>query len=249
MIRLADVHRTYQTGKVAREVLSGVALEIADGELVSIVGRSGSGKSTLLNVIGGLDTGYTGRVEVDGKDLRALDDAALSAYRNRTVGFVFQAFNLLDHLTCAENAALPSLFRPEMTAADAAARARAVLEQVGIGDRAEAHPTSLSGGQKQRVAIARALFGKPHVVLCDEPTGNLDLATGGAILELFRALNRRERITLVIVTHEEAISRAADRVLRLEDGRLADDGRRAAAGADAGADAGAAEPVPAAEAS
>jgi ABC-type lipoprotein export system ATPase subunit len=231
MIKLADVHRTYSADKAtretAREVLRGVSLEIADGELVAIVGRSGSGKSTLLNVIGGLDTGYTGAVEVDGKPLRAMADAALSAYRNRTVGFVFQAFNLLDHLTCAENAALPALFRPELSAADVAARARAVLAQVGIADRADAHPTALSGGQKQRVAIARALFGAPRVMLCDEPTGNLDLATGAAILELFRELNRKEKLTLVIVTHEEAISRAADRVLRLDDGRLRADEKAA----------------------
>jgi ABC-type lipoprotein export system ATPase subunit len=257
MIRLSGVHRSYQNGKHVREVLAGVELEIGDGEFLSIIGPSGSGKSTLLNIVGGLDSAYSGSVQVGARELRGMSDADLSDYRNRHVGFVFQAFNLLDHLTCTENVALPALFRRAArgpgdggaaapTVAGESARAAEVLAQVGMGERGDALPTSLSGGQKQRVAIARALFGRPRLMLCDEPTGNLDLATGASILELFHDLNRRHGITLVIVTHEENISRAADRVIRLEDGRIRSDVRSArSAAAAAAAAAEGAPPAPA----
>jgi putative ABC transport system ATP-binding protein len=214
VIRLDGVDKAYGT----QPVLRGISLTVASGELLSLVGRSGSGKSTLLHIIGGLDRRYGGRATVLGHDLFALDDRALARFRNREVGFIFQAFNLLDHLTALENVKLPSYFDHGPSVGDDE-RARAALGRVGIGDKAEARPSELSGGQKQRVAIARALFHQPKLLLCDEPTGNLDSETGQQIIELFRTLNS-DGLTLVIVTHEERVSSVASRVLRLEDGRL-----------------------------
>jgi putative ABC transport system ATP-binding protein len=196
-----------------------VSLEVAAGEFVAIVGASGSGKSTLLHVIGGLDRDFSGRATVAGRDLSVLGDRDLSRLRNEALGFVFQSFNLLDHLTCLENVLLPSFFAAG-GGRDAPRRARLALERVGLSDKAEVRPPALSGGQKQRVAIARALVGRPVLLLADEPTGNLDAGTGGEIIALFSALNREEGLTLVIVTHEERVFRAAGRVLRLDEGRL-----------------------------
>jgi putative ABC transport system ATP-binding protein len=213
--RVSHLEKRYGPTPVLRDV----ALTIDEGELVSLVGRSGSGKSTLLHILGGLDRRYTGAVEVLGHDLAALDDRGLARFRNSEVGFIFQSFNLLDHLTARENVALPSYFGAGATPA-ARARADEALERVGVRDKADALPGELSGGQKQRVAIARALFAKPRLLLADEPTGNLDTETGGQIIELFRALNA-DGITLVIVTHEERVSAAARRVLRVDDGRIA----------------------------
>ncbi len=214
MIRLDSVGKSYG----AQPVLRDVSLSVADGELLSLVGRSGSGKSTLLHIMGGLDRRYSGKASVLGHDLHALDDRRLARFRNREVGFVFQAFNLLDHLTARENVKLPSYFT-EADSADADGRAVEALARVGIGDKAESRPSALSGGQKQRVAIARALYHAPKLLLCDEPTGNLDSDTGAQIIELFRTLNK-EGLTLVIVTHEERVSSVASRVLKLEDGAL-----------------------------
>jgi putative ABC transport system ATP-binding protein len=214
VIRLDSVGKSYG----AQPVLRDVSLSVADGELLSLVGRSGSGKSTLLHIMGGLDRRYTGQASVLGHDLHALDDKRLARFRNREVGFVFQAFNLLDHLTARENVKLPAYFSDADTP-DADRRAVDALARVGIGDKAESRPSALSGGQKQRVAIARALYHTPKLLLCDEPTGNLDSDTGAQIIELFRALNK-EGLTLVIVTHEERVSSVASRVLRLEDGAL-----------------------------
>lgn len=227
MIRLRGMRKSYRTGKVVNQVLRGVDLDIDAGELVSIVGPSGSGKTTLLHAIGGLDTDYEGRVEIDGKDLHELDDAALSAYRNRDVGFVFQSFYLLSHLTCQENVALPALFSrggDVLTHKQALDRAVEVLEQVDLGEKVHAPPTTLSGGQRQRVAIARALFNHPKLMLCDEPTGNLDSVMGRAIIDLFRKLNEVEKITVIIVTHDPAISRATPRNILCKDGQLREDG-------------------------
>jgi putative ABC transport system ATP-binding protein len=216
--RVAQIEKRYG----AQAVLSGVSLTVEDGELLALVGRSGSGKSTLLNILGGLDRRYTGRAEVLGHDLATLDDAALARFRNREVGFVFQSFNLLDHLSVLENVMLPAYFGSgPLVDGSAAEQARAALERVGIPEKAARRPTELSGGQKQRVAIARALYGGPRLLLADEPTGNLDSETGRQIIELFGALNR-DGLTAVIVTHEERVSRAASRVLCLEDGRLAE---------------------------
>jgi putative ABC transport system ATP-binding protein len=223
MIRLRGVRKRYTTGKVVNEVLKGIDLDIADGEFVAIVGRSGSGKTTLLNIIGALDTDYEGLVEVDGRDLRKLDDAGVSSYRNQNIGFVFQSFHLLEHMTCRENIGLPALFaRGEgvLDAAGAAKRVDEVLREVDLVEKREAFPTTLSGGQKQRVAIARALYQKPKLMICDEPTGNLDSATAQSILALFRRLNEEHGITLVIVTHDDLISKACKRIVRIADGRI-----------------------------
>jgi ABC-type lipoprotein export system ATPase subunit len=230
--------KSYRTGKLVNEVLRGIDLDVAEGEFLAVVGPSGSGKTTLLHAIGGLDSDYTGKVEVDGKDLHQLDDKGLSDYRNRFVGFVFQSFYLLPHLTCIENVTLPALFsRGDGVTDDATTKARglAVLKQVGLEDRADSKPTTLSGGQRQRIAIARALFHEPRLMLCDEPTGNLDSKTGAQIVELFRELNRDRGITVLIVTHDPRISRATDRTIRVEDGQLFEEptgGFRREAGSD-----------------
>ena len=214
LARLADVEKRY-----ARDaVLRGISLTVEPGEVLALVGRSGSGKSTLLSILGGLDRRYAGRAEVLGHDLASLDDGALARFRNREVGFVFQSFNLLDHLSVRENVALPSYFGDGPSDA-ADKRALEALDRVGVVDFASKRPGELSGGQKQRVAIARALFARPKLLLADEPTGNLDSDTGQAIIELFQTLNR-DGLTLLVVTHEDRVSRAASRVLRLDDGRL-----------------------------
>lgn len=217
------MHKSYRTGKVVTPVLHGVDLDIADGEMVSIIGPSGSGKSTLLHAIGGLDRDYEGTIEIDGRDLRTMSDVDLSRYRNEHVGFVFQTFNLLNHQTCAENVALPALFaRGEqlLTHAAALARAHDVLTRVDLLDKIHARPTTLSGGQRQRVAIARALFNRPRLMLCDEPTGNLDSVMGTTIIDLFRRLNDEDGITVVIVTHDPKISASTQRTVRVQDGRV-----------------------------
>ncbi|MCA9699128.1 MAG: ABC transporter ATP-binding protein [Myxococcales bacterium] len=235
MIRLRGVSKRYTTNKVANQVLEGVDLDIEAGEFVAIVGRSGSGKTTLLNIIGALDSDYLGSVEVDGKQLRDLDDPGISAYRNQNIGFIFQSFYLLEHMTCLENVVLPAVFaRGEGALAHeaAVARGREVMAQVELSEKCDALPNTLSGGQKQRVAIARALFNRPRLMICDEPTGNLDTATALAILDLFRQLNEDQGITLVIVTHDDMISQACKRVVHIHDGRLvegAGDFSRAAA--------------------
>jgi ABC-type lipoprotein export system ATPase subunit len=247
------MRKSYRTGKIVNEVLHDVDLDIARGDMVSIVGPSGSGKSTLLHALGGLDRDYTGSIEVDGRDLHKLSDTELSDYRNRHVGFIFQSFNLLEHLTCRENVALPSFFaRGDNAAPPSTARQRAadLLARVGLGDKIDASPNTLSGGQKQRVAIARALFNRPDMMLCDEPTGNLDSKTGAQVIDLFRRLNTEDDITILIVTHDPRISAVTQRTVRVEDGNLhehtANDGKvnvdvygadAAAAKADADADA------------
>jgi len=223
VIRIAGLHKSYGRGSTAREVLRGIDLEVAAGELVAVEGVSGCGKTTLLNLVGGLDRGYTGRIAVAGQDLAGLDDRQLAGFRNHTVGFVFQHFYLLDHLSCGENVALPAFFCTDpVLPAEAAARAREALARVGLAERCDDLPTRLSGGQKQRLAIARAIFQRPRLILCDEPTGNLDTATGSQILALFRSLNAEEGITLVIVTHEPRVSVVAHRVIRMEDGKILD---------------------------
>lgn len=233
MIRLRGVRKSYTTNRVVNEVLKGVDLDIEAGEFAAIVGRSGSGKTTLLNIIGALDSQYEGSVEVEGKQLRDLDDVAISSYRNQNIGFIFQSFYLLEHMTCLENVALPSVFsRNEqvLTRQAALARARDVLDEVELSEKCDALPNTLSGGQKQRVAIARALFCRPNLMICDEPTGNLDVSTAQSILSLFRRLNEEQGITLVIVTHDIMISQACKRVIHIREGRIVVDEPEATTG-------------------
>lgn len=220
MIRARGLHKSYRTGKSELPVLTGVDLEVAAGEFVAITGRSGSGKSTLLGILGGLDTDYRGEVMVAGQDLHKLSDAALSAYRNQTIGFVFQSFHLLDHLDCLGNVMLPALFAREAAApTDLTARAKLLLEKVGIPEKANARPSTLSGGQKQRLAIARSLFHRPSLLIGDEPTGNLDSTSAEAVLSLFTGLCRDEKVTLVLVTHDHGIAAQADRVIEIHEGQ------------------------------
>ena len=220
MIALRGLQKSYTDGDGATlKVLDGVDLSVGEGEFLAIVGPSGCGKSTLLNVIGGLDVQYRGEVEVAGEKISGKGDAALARFRNRTVGFVFQSFNLLAPLTALQNVMLPSYFA-EADEKELAKRAGAALARVGLGQKAHRLPGELSGGERQRVAIARALFGRPRVILCDEPTGNLDAKTGAEVIEFFGKLAREEKQTLVVVTHEERVSRAADRVVRLKEGKL-----------------------------
>jgi putative ABC transport system ATP-binding protein len=198
------------------ELLRGVDLEVPQGEFLAIEGQSGSGKSSLLHLLGGLDRDYEGAISVLGHDLRTLSDAALSELRNQSIGFVFQSFNLLPSLTALENVLLPEAFGEVPHARQ---RAQQALERVGLRDKQAALPSRLSGGERQRVAIARALLVRPPLLLADEPTGNLDAVTGAGVIELFRELHRGG-MTLLVVTHELRVSRAAGRVLLLREGRL-----------------------------
>ena len=222
MIRLENITRVYGRGVAATRALDDVNLEFPTGAFVTVVGTSGSGKTTLLNIVGGLDTGYSGVATVDGRDLKTMNDTALSTFRNQTVGFIFQHFNLLEHLSARQNVALPTFFSPTV-AEDALAKADQLLERVGLGDKLNSLPGQLSGGQKQRVAIARALFYSPRLMLCDEPTGNLDTTTGAQIISLFEQLNKDDGLTVLVVTHEEFLFKNASHSVRLEDGRPVDD--------------------------
>jgi putative ABC transport system ATP-binding protein len=222
VIRLSGIEKSFRDGGREIPVLRGVDLEVGGGELVAIVGASGSGKSTLLHVAGGLDRDFRGRVEVRGNDLARLSPRELARLRNDTIGFVFQSFNLLPGLSALENVMLPGMLRERTEEPPGAVRARAVdaLIKVGLADRAAAPPARLSGGERQRVAIARALFARPRVLLADEPTGNLDAATGEEIIRLFTEL-AEGGMAVLVVTHEERVSRAAGRILQLREGRLA----------------------------
>ncbi len=211
--------RHYRIGEGTVEALAGVDLGVRRGEFVAVAGVSGSGKSTLLHLVGGLDRPTDGQVWVDGVELGAAGETALTHHRRQRVGFVFQTFNLLSRLTALENAALPLMFAG-VPRREREAQARALLEQVGLGHRLHHYPTQLSGGEQQRVAIARALVHNPAVILADEPTGNLDTQTGAGILALLRRLNRKRGVTVLLVTHDPAAAAVADRVIHLRDGRV-----------------------------
>jgi putative ABC transport system ATP-binding protein len=218
VVRVRDVTKSYGEGPARTQVLRGVSIDIEKGELIALVGQSGSGKSTLLNIIGGLDRPDAGEVEVLGLDTQRASDGKLARLRNDSIGFVFQAFNLLDHLSVLENVTLPSAF--STNGKDVAGRGREALRRVGLSDFASRRPGELSGGQKQRVAIARALFNSPMLLLCDEPTGNLDSETGREVIDFFRELNAKDGVTLLIVTHERRISSVAKRVIAMRDGQI-----------------------------
>ncbi len=218
VISLRDVTKSYGQGSARTPVLRGVSLDIAPGELVALVGQSGSGKSTLLNIVGGLDKADSGEIKVLDHDYGKTAERELARLRNTSIGFVFQAFNLLDHLTCLGNVILPAAFAAG--GKDAPARGREALDRVGLSAYADRRPSELSGGQKQRVAIARALFGRPKLLLCDEPTGNLDSATGHEVIEFFQKINKDDGVTLVIVTHERRVSNIAQRVVAMRDGNI-----------------------------
>ncbi len=226
MIHLRGIRKAFRDPGGELVVLDGVDLDVAAAELVAVVGPSGSGKSTLLYIVGGLDADFEGEAEVAGRRLRALSRRERAGFRNAAVGFVFQSFNLLPGLSALENVLLPGLFGRRdgapgrRTVAALRVDALASLERVGLAAKATKRPSQLSGGERQRVAIARAVFASPKVLLADEPTGNLDAASGAAVIDLFRAL-AREGLAVLVVTHEERVSRVASRVLHLGGGRLA----------------------------
>ena len=217
LVRARGLAKAFGRGHARVRVLDGADLEIGRGEFVAVVGRSGSGKSTLLHLLGGLDRPDAGAIELDGVRIDRLDERRLTAVRRRKIGFVFQAFHLLPELTGAENVLLPA--RLARDGVEAAPRATELLERLGLTGIAGRLPTELSGGEQQRLAIARALVNDPALVLADEPTGNLDEESGGAVLELLRRATESGR-SVLLVTHDRAATRIADRVLRLDGGRL-----------------------------
>ncbi len=219
LVELRDVTKAYAEGDTVRQVLCGVRLALYRGEFVVLLGRSGSGKSTLLNLISGIDVPSQGEVRVDGKDLGRLSERERTLLRRERIGFIFQAFNLLPTLTVDENVRLPLELNGH-DAAESGAKARALLERVGLGTRARSFPDRLSGGEQQRVAVARALAHAPPLLLADEPTGNLDEATGRQVLDLLEGLTRQGNACALIVTHEPGMVARADRVLSMEGGRL-----------------------------
>jgi putative ABC transport system ATP-binding protein len=218
---LRDVWKIYETGGERVDALAGVDFEIEAGSFVSIMGPSGSGKSTMLNILGLLDSPTRGTVLLDGRDVTDLSDREMTRERKRSIGFVFQNFYLIPSLTALENVELPTLFGRDPDARD---RAIDLLERVGLGPRVAHRPDQLSGGQKQRVAIARSLINQPRLLLADEPTGNLDRATGRSVLEEFDRVRAEDDVAIVAVTHDPQVSDYADRTVNLVDGRIDTEG-------------------------
>jgi putative ABC transport system ATP-binding protein len=225
LVELEDVTKIYRMGDVELAALRGVSLSIQAGESTAIMGASGSGKSTLMNLLGCLDRPTSGHYRLDGQEVSHLSNDALAAIRNRTIGFVFQSFNLLSRTSAVENVELPLLYSG-VAAAERHARAVEALVQVGLGDRLHHHPNQMSGGQQQRVAIARALVNRPRIILADEPTGNLDSRTSVDVMALFQELGRAG-ITVLLVTHEPDIAQYAARVVTMRDGQVRSDERHA----------------------
>lgn len=219
-VETRDLACTYMSGATSVAALDGVTLTVRRGEFVAVMGPSGSGKSTLLNVIAGLERPTSGWVRVDGEDLAALNEAGLAGHRSKRVGMVFQAFNLLPRYRVVDNVALPLIFAG-VPRAERTARARALLDRLGMSSRAEHRTNELSGGELQRAAIARALVGGPAILLADEPTGNLDSANGAALIALLDELNRGGQ-TVLLVTHDGSIARHAGRIMHLRDGKVLD---------------------------
>jgi len=227
IIQVENLTKTIDNGSNRVEILRGLTFAIPRGEFVAIMGASGSGKSTLLGLMAGLDTATSGRIILDGIDITNLGEDKLARVRGTKIGFVFQAYQLVPTLTAEENVLLPS----ELTGAggDIEHRARELLERVGLGNRGHHYPVQLSGGEQQRVAVARAFITRPPILMADEPTGNLDSVNGAHILELLLELNREEKTTLVLVTHDQQIAGQADRVVALRDGSIVSDTRSARA--------------------
>ncbi len=222
MIKLENVSKTYYMGGEQINALSGINLVVEEGEMVAVIGPSGSGKSTLLHIIGGLDSPTSGEVTINGQKLSNSSDTELAHYRNRSVGFVFQTFNLHPTYNALENVAMPLIFS-KVPRTERLKRASEVLETMGLSKRSSHLPNQLSGGERQRVCIARALVTKPKLILADEPTGNLDSNTGDLIIKLLQQLNREMGITLLLVTHNTDIAEEAPRTLFMRDGQIAEE--------------------------
>ncbi len=216
------IEKVYDLGRLKVHALKGVSITVEEGEFATIAGPSGSGKSTLLNIIGCLDRPTRGEVRVGDLEVSGLPDSRLNAIRLSTIGFIFQSFNLIPVLTVRENIELPLIIRRDISAGERRARVERFMDEVGLTAQARQRPSELSGGQRQRVAVARALAAGPRVVLADEPTANLDSATGMEIIECMHAINRRERVTFIFSSHDPKIINRADRVFSMEDGLLVD---------------------------
>ena len=214
-----DLSRTYELDGVSVEALRGVTLEVAPGDYLSVVGRSGSGKSTLMHLLGGLDRPTSGQLLIGGEDVAVMSAPQMARLRNRTIGFVFQSFHLLARTSAVDNVALPLTYRG-IRKGERRRAAAAVLERVGLGHRLDHRPNQLSGGEQQRVAIARALVTDPAVLLADEPTGNLDTASGQAVLALLEELNAEKAVAVVVVTHDREVAARAGREITMSDGRI-----------------------------
>jgi len=225
IVVVSDVHKSYTVGNVTTEALRGVDLTIGQGEFTAIAGPSGSGKTTLLNLVGCLDTVTSGSITVDGQLVSALSSSELSDLRRNRIGFVFQAYNLIPVLTARENVEFVMLLQ-KVPDKERTERAKAILEEVGLGDYLDRRPTEMSGGQQQRVAVARAIAAEPALVLADEPTANLDSTTGGALLNLMRKLNEEKKVTFLFSTHDRRVMERARRLVQLRDGRVEDDEKR-----------------------
>ena len=219
LIKLEDIHKTYVTGPIHYEALKGVSLEVKQGDFVAIMGPSGSGKSTLMHIIGALDTPTSGHYFLKGRDISSYQDDELASIRNKEIGFVFQAFNLLPRTSVLKNVERPLMYGPAIDESDRQRRALACLDLVGLADKANNLSNHISGGQIQRVAIARSLVMEPAIILADEPTGNLDTKTAHEIMKLFQKLNRQGR-TIVLITHEEDIAAFAKKTVHLKDGLI-----------------------------
>lgn len=218
MIKLTGINKIYRTNEIETLALENVNLDVIKGEFVSIMGPSGRGKSTLLNIMGLLDAPSSGKIEINGTSVESMKDKELAAFRNKTLGFVFQSFHLINSLNVIDNVELPLLYR-KMAAKERTRLAKEVLERVGLSHRMRHMPTQLSGGQCQRVAIARAIVGNPEIILADEPTGNLDSKMGAEVMELLHKLNKEDGRTIVMVTHNEEQAKQTSRTIRFFDGR------------------------------
>ena len=218
MIKLIGINKIYRTDEIETQALENVNLEVKKGEFLSIMGPSGCGKSTLLNIMGLLDAPTSGSIEINGTNVNGMKDSELAAFRNKTLGFVFQSFHLINSLNVLDNVELPLLYR-KVSVKERRARAEAVLEKVGLTHRMRHFPTQLSGGQCQRVAIARAIIGNPEIILADEPTGNLDSKMGAEVMEILQKLNKEDGRTIVMVTHNESQAQQTQRIVRFFDGR------------------------------
>ena len=221
VIRIEGLHKSYETSAGLFPALKDVNLDIAAGEFVAIMGPSGSGKSTFMNLLGCLDKPSAGRYVLDGRDVAGMNRDELALLRNRTIGFVFQGFNLLPRMSLLDNVALPLVYSG-VEREERRRRARDLLVKVGLDGKENSTPNKISGGQQQRVAIARALINHPRLLLADEPTGNLDAETGGGIMDMLCSLKERDGLTIVMVTHDSQVARQANRVVRLAEGRVSE---------------------------